>query len=448
MYKRLTNWMFKEIDGVQLRLFRIFFGMLVMVECWGAIGTGWVKETFVEPHFTFPFIGFEWTQVLLGYPMYLLYAILGLAGLGIALGYRYRVSILLFSIGWSLTYWMQKSHYNNHYYLLMLISWIMVVMPANRTVLFNWQRYVFVAQMWIVYTYAAIAKLYPGWYSGQYLHLRLSLSAKWFEQHFSWYSFAALLKSGHFAQLLSWLGIGFDFLVIPGLLWKPTRKWMFLATLIFHIFNSVTLQIGIFPYFALALCVFCFPPELIRRRFAFVGIPASPLNHSAVVCPPHKKSTVFVFLAYLLWQIYLPLRHHLIPGDVLWTEEGHRMAWRMMLRSKAGRVQVYVKDKSTGERERVHLDKYLSPHQRSAFATSPDMIWQFAQYIRRLYQEKGKDIGVYVNSKVSVNGSLYYPLIDPEIDLTTVNWRYFSHQPWILDAPKGIYQVRRPGSSF
>ncbi len=44
----------------------------------------------------------------------------------------------------------------------------------------------------------------------------------------------------------------------------------------------------------------------------------------------------------MIWQVYLPVRHYFIPGNVFWTEEGHRMAWRMMLRNKAGEVVVYV----------------------------------------------------------------------------------------------------------
>ncbi|WP_316930169.1 HTTM domain-containing protein [Leeuwenhoekiella sp. MAR_2009_132] len=35
-------------------------------------------------------------------------------------------------------------------------------------------------------------------------------------------------------------------------------------------------------------------------------------------------------------QLELPLRHWIIKDDVLWTEEGHRLSWRMMLRSKGG----------------------------------------------------------------------------------------------------------------
>lgn len=444
-------WLFKKIDNIQLVLFRIFFGVLILLECWGAIATGWVRETFVAPEFTFTFLGFEWTRFLLGDTMYYLFTVLGLCGLCIALGYRYRISMLLFSLGWSLVYFMQKSNYNNHYYLLMLIAWFMVFMPAHqaysfdikhkRTVhrqsMFGWQRCLFIGQLLIVYTFAGIAKLYPGWYNGQYLHLRLSDSANWFNAHFSWHTFSDLLSSGGFARLLSWLGIGFDLLIVPLLLWKPTRNIAFIAAVTFHIFNSITLHIGIFPYFALALAIFCYPPHVIRKRFGF-----APITDVQSMAPPvknHKACISFVLIFYLVWQCYLPLRHHLIAGDVLWTEEGHRLAWRMMLRRKSGRITFYVVNKETNERTIVRLQAYLTPHQIHFLSTAPDAIWQFARHLKEVYRQKGQEISVFAHSLISVNGSPYVPFLNTNVDLAAIPWQYFSHQSWILEAPEAIY---------
>ena len=75
------NFLFHRIDNSQIIVFRIFFGLLMAAECWGAIATGWVKETFVEPSFTFTFIGFEWTKFLLGTPMYYVFGVLGFMGI-------------------------------------------------------------------------------------------------------------------------------------------------------------------------------------------------------------------------------------------------------------------------------------------------------------------------------------------------------------------------------
>ncbi|MBX2844630.1 MAG: HTTM domain-containing protein, partial [Saprospiraceae bacterium] len=56
----------RPIDNSPLIAFRIFFGVLMFFESIGAILTGWLKETFVDPKFTFNFMGLDFLQVLVG----------------------------------------------------------------------------------------------------------------------------------------------------------------------------------------------------------------------------------------------------------------------------------------------------------------------------------------------------------------------------------------------
>ena len=129
--KALSSLLFTKLDNSSLLIFRIFFGVLVALECYGAICTGWVTDTLVNPQFTFNFIGFEWLQPLPGYGMYIYFFSMGTLGICIALGYKYRFSIISFTLLWTGVYLMQKTSYNNHYYLLILISGIMWFFPAN-----------------------------------------------------------------------------------------------------------------------------------------------------------------------------------------------------------------------------------------------------------------------------------------------------------------------------
>ena len=169
----MNRFLFKHIDNSGLIVFRIIFGLLCFLESVGALFTGWVRRTLIEPEFTFSFIGFEWLQPLSGDWMYVYYIVMGIFGLLIMVGYKYRFSMLMFAIMWTATYLMQKASYNNHYYLLMLLSFLMVLLPANRyaslDVKFNpslkrlsmpsWCKWIFVIQLFILYTYASIAKL-------------------------------------------------------------------------------------------------------------------------------------------------------------------------------------------------------------------------------------------------------------------------------------------------
>ena len=173
--------------------------------------------------------------------------------------------MIAFTIMWSATYLMQKSSYNNHYYLLMLLSGIMVFLPAHKyasvDVKLNpeiksysmpqWCRWVIILQLFIVYTYASLAKFYPDWLDTSVIELMMKgkkdyilvgdfLQQKWL----------------HFA--LAYGGILFDGLIVPLLLFKPTRKYAFIGSIFFHLFNSFIFQIGIFPYLALAFSLFFF----------------------------------------------------------------------------------------------------------------------------------------------------------------------------------------------
>src|SRR5690606_16720333 len=255
MYKTL----FRTIDNAQLVVFRVFYGLLVAAECYGAIATGWVRRTLVEPEFTFTFIGFEWLQPLAGEGMYLHFAIMGTLGVMIALGYRYRFAALTFALMWTGVYLMQKTSYNNHYYLLMLLAYIMAFFPAHKDASLdakrnpnlrshsmpNWIRWTIILQLFIVYTYASVAKLYADW-------LDFSMIDVLMQSKMDYFLIGELLQQKWVHKIVAIFGILFDLLIVPALLWKPTRKIAFVLSIFFHLFNSIVFQIGIFPYLSLA----------------------------------------------------------------------------------------------------------------------------------------------------------------------------------------------------
>jgi len=242
-----------------------------------------------------------------------------------------------------------------------------------------------------------------------------------------------LLQEKWVHTAISVFGIVFDLLVVPALLWKPTRKVAFGFSIFFHLFNSYVFRIGIFPYLSLAFCIFFFPPQTIRNLF---------LRKKKVEVPPdlgfpkNHRWIVRAITVYLVIQVLLPLRHHTIKDDVLWTEEGHRLSWRMMLRSRSGYTRFKVVKKDTQDTIRVDLDDYLTKKQRRKIGSYPDYIWQFAQRLKKEYAEKGDDISVYVTGKTKVNAGKYQPLIDPKVDLASVPWKHFSHNEWIMPSPE------------
>ena len=439
---KLDSWLnqklFRTESNAPLEIFRIAFGLLMLAEAWGALALGWVDETFVQVNYTFPFFGFEWTQALLGAPMIAIFFAMGVFSAGVMLGYKYRFSILMLAILWSLSYFMQKSHYNNHYYLVMLVCWIFVFFPVGkrfsldvklnpqkyRNAIPGWPRFLLIALIAIVYFFAATAKLYPDWLEARPLQLWLSYKA-------NYPLIGGHLQAEWLPHFMAYSGIAFDFLIVPMLLWKPTRWLAILAALSFHLFNSVVFQIGIFPYFALAFSIFFFPTQKIERwvsRGRDLGIQA--FEHSTVT----RTRVKVAVLSFLILMLFLPVRHHFIPGDVLWTEAGHRLSWRMMLRTKIGLAEFTVI--ADGKKYEIDLRERLARHQRNDVATKPDMMFLFSRYLEKEFEEMGyREVEVYARTRISVNGRPYHHFTDESIDLTEVNWNYWGNQSWILPRP-------------
>ncbi len=440
----LNRLLYKQVDNSALIVFRMFFGALIFLESVGAIFTGWIKRTMIDPDFTFTFIGFEWLQPLPGNGMYFYYAIMGIFGLLVMIGYRYRLSMIMFTIMWTATYLMQKSSYNNHYYLLILICGIMVFLPAHRyrsldvkrnpslksISMPNWVYVIIILQLWIVYTYASVAKLYPDW-------LDYTVAERLMSARKDYPIVGGLLQQSWAHYAITYFGILFDLLIVPALLWKPTRKVAFFISIFFHLFNSIVFQIGIFPYLSLAFTLFFFEPKTIQSIF----LKKKEFYTEHEVLPPKKNiwtQTVLVVTSlYFIIQILLPLRHWTIKDDVLWTEEGHRMSWRMMLRAKQGFITFKVVDKVSGDVTYVQPTKYATTKQSTRVAVKPDMAWQFAQFLKKEFAAKGQDVAVYAEGKVSVNGRPYQQLFDEKVDLAAEEWHHFSHHDWIL--PSQLY---------
>ena len=431
--KKFQDFLGAKVDNSPLIIFRMLFGMLCAAESFGAIATGWVHETFIEPQFTFTFIGFEWLNALHGEGMYMYFSVMGVAGLLIMLGLFYRASAFAFFFLWAGVYLAQKSHYNNHYYLLMVMSAVMVLMPAHKDrsldVRFgltsragscpNACIWYFILQIMVVYGYACTNKMQMDWLLAKPVGI-------WFKGKVDYWLIGALLQEKWLQYAVAWGGMIYDGLIVFLFLYKPTRKVAFGLSLFFNLFNSAVFQIGIFPYLMIGSCLFFFEGKTIRRIFYRQRKEIIPVRQT------WDALYTWSFCIYFLISILLPARHHLFAGDVNFTEEGHRLSWRMMLRAKRGSIQFKVVDKATGKSEKINRRDHLIASQGSAIIGRPDMIWQYAQHLKKHYLTKGMDVAVYADSRLSLNGHPEKPLVDPEVDLGSVPWEWWKHADWIF----------------
>lgn len=69
-------------------------------------------------------------------------------------------------------------------------------------------------------------------------------------------------------------------------------------------------------------------------------------------------------------------------------------------------------------------------------AARPDMVAQFARYLRSHYAEQGIDVQVRATVVASLNGRPEAPLVDPDVDLSRVP-AFDLARDWIEPHPGG-----------
>jgi hypothetical protein len=300
--------------------------------------------------------------------------------------------------------------------------------------------------MGIVYFYGGIAKLNWDWFRGEPVRTYLRDAA-------ANPVFGFLAGQEWAVYLVAYGGLLFDLLVVPCLLWRKTRPYAFVATALFHLNNHFLFDIGIFPWFSLGMTALFFSPDWPRRLLAKIGI-ARPSVETPLVAgepvaaptapAPSGSTVVFVCLmAFVAIQLLVPLRHWLYPGDVNWTDEGHRFSWRMRLRNKVAKVRFIVTFPDTGETVRVDPRVDLTERQRRVMYTRPDMILQYCHYLAEDARKAGHGrVEVRAQVRVSLNQRPEHLMIDPEVDLAAQP-RNLKPAPWILPLPKDEKQPAR-----
>jgi hypothetical protein len=450
---RPVRALFRPIDLAWLVYFRLGAGLLLALEHGGAVVLGRVQN-YTAPRFHLRYAGWEWLPHPPAGVIYGLYGLIVAAGLAVAAGWRYRVAAALLSLGYVALLLLEETEYINHFYLYALVAAVLAVLPAHRAASADvragrvrpaatvpaWTRALLLFQIGLVYAYAALAKLNPDWLAARPLTVWLGAKA-----HYP--LLGPLLAQPATAWLLSYGGIVFDGLVVPLLLWRPTRPWAFGAAALFHLTNVVVFGLGTFPWFSLLITSLFFAPDFPRRLPGFVGRwfrtrlpepmgeePAVPQTDGGRPLRPGQRRVLAGLALFALGQLLLPLRHFLYPADAHWTEEGHRFSWHLMLRSKqsSARFRVRLPD---GREELVWPEQYLTRNQARKLADNPDLLLEFAHLLARDYRRRGlPPVAVYCDSEVSLNGHPPRPLVSPRLNLLTQR-RSWGHYGWILPGP-------------
>jgi len=496
--QRFEHWAGAPVHSGSLVLFRIAFGSILLWEVVRYWQKGWIERYWVVPSYNFPYPFFEWLTPGPAVLMRLLFILLGVAAIGIALGFYYRLATLLFFLGFTYTFLLEEARYLNHFYLVVLLSFLVVFLPLHASTSIDarrrredrskasvprvhprWHLLLLRFQIAVPYVFGGVAKLNEDWLHGEPMRM-------WLGKRTDIAVLGRLFEEEWMVFLFTYGGLWIDLLVVPLLLLRRTATVTLVAVTSFHLLNVRLFSIGIFPWLMLAATTLFLPPDWpselwrdlregsAKRRLAYatsaglVAVASIVANQRFEFAPfavgcligavilyssrsqaPRRDATLSagddssalrlprsVSVLVCLWiavQIAIPLRHLLIPGVVHWTEEGHRFAWHMKLRSKKGTVVYVATNPTTGERERIDPRPLLEPWQYRKMATRPYMIKQFAEHLSRQKLAEGwQEVEIRAEASVSLNGRPHQPLVDPGYDLLVAEEHCLRPADWIL----------------
>ncbi|MBT8137279.1 MAG: HTTM domain-containing protein [Gammaproteobacteria bacterium] len=473
MLDALRKKLYTPVDIASVVVFRVGFGFIMLYEVWRYMSHDWVRMFYIRPEFMFKYYGFEWLQAWPGNGMTWHFVALGVLAFMIMVGAAYRIATVLFLIGFSYVFLLDQARYLNHFYFVILLSLLMCFVPAHRAfsvdawlrpklrsaTIPGWALFALLIQMEIVLLYAGIVKITPDWLQGQPLGMWLANDADLF------------LVGQLFEQ--KWAIVGGSWAVIilhcvgaPLLFFKSTRMYVFVLYCSFHFLNHLVFEIGIFPWLTIVGTTLFFDPDwprklgrrvelhvarLMERRHdlgqgtissQLVAGPAAP---PAMQQPsPLTVALISILGVWMVLQAVIPLRHYLYPGDVAWTEEGHRFAWRMKLRNKSGRIKFVATDPATGNEWSIDPRNYLTSKQTRVMACRPDMMLQFAHYLAQRLEAEANihDAVIQAKNTCSLNGRPRLPIVDPERNLAQVE-RSLAAADWLLPNDKPLPQFWR-----
>lgn len=439
--RRRINRLFQSVDADLVVWFRIVFAGVAFVWVLKRYTDGLIDPFYIEPRYHFHYDGFDWVQPFSPRWTYVEFVVMGLAALLVGLGACYRIAALVFAFGFTHLFLVDKCLYLNHYYLICLISWLMVVVPANRALSVDawlagsaewsvprWALWLLRFQVGVPYFFGGIAKVSADWLAGEPMRMML---AKRSDFPF----LGSYFTEEWCVHLFAYGGLFFDLLVVPALLTKRFRWLGCLAAIGFHTMNAWLFTIGVFPWFMLLSLPIFFEPGTIRKWFAR-GSDAS--QQTTPSQAPFSIILVVLLGMFVTWQTLLPLRHYLIPGNTNWTEEGHYFAWHMLLRGKTSALRLIATDVNSGHSGAIDLRPFVTEYQLSRLSRDPRMIHELVQYCSADLTSKGFDeVEIRVLSLVSMNGRKPQHMIDPTVVLSgeKVGW---SKPTWIMPLKEAL----------
>ena len=423
---------------------RVVFGGLMTLLVIRFFVTGQIERLYLAQtlHFKYPFLG--WVPDPTPAMLNTAFVLVGIAGIAVAAGFYYRVAIAALFLCWSYIFFCDQTAYQNHDYLIVILSGLMCFMPLNRMASIDlrldrvkssdtvpgWCLFVMRFQIAIVYFWGGIRKINPDWLRGE--PIRSMLHTEAFEHPV----IGECLFSEPLAMLFAYGGLVLDLAIVPALLWKRTRIAAYAVVVGFHLTNAWLWDIDIFPWFMIAATLLFFRPDFPKMAMVRAGLIGDDGSNGEPSVSPvrdwRRILTTTTLGIFCLVQMLIPCRPFLHSGHPLEQQDLLVFSWNMMLRLKATRLQFRVVDNATGEQRFVQPEEFLSPFQAEGRLGSPDMMHQAALYLARQYSEGGKkDVSVYLLGESRVHARDWQVAYDPRVDLAATP-RSLGPKSWVV----------------
>ena len=436
-----------------LSVYRFFFGLLMCVSLSRFIYKGWIEKLYINPDFHFSYYLFEWVKPLGDYT-YLLFFICLISSIFVCIGFKYRISIIVFFLSFTYIELMDKTTYLNHYYFISVVSFLMIFLPSNASFSIDnliskksyrqipkWTVDCLKLMIVIVYFYAGLAKINSDWLL-EAMPLKIWLSTRY---HFPLVG-ETLFQQEWFYYFMSWSGLIYDLTIPFLLLYSRTRLFAFLMVIIFHVLTKVLFPIGMFPYIMIFGAVIFFSSEtqdkilnslqsIAIKLFRTINIDCQ-FNFNTALKDRFKYQYQNIILCVLgvffIIQLLFPFRYVLYPGELFWHEQGYRFSWRVMLTEKTGWTSFKIVNSNDNTYFYVDNSDFLTPFQEKQMSFQPDFILEYAHYLGNHFSYKmNTKVQVYVDSRVTLNGRKSQEFIDSSIDLY-MQKESFKNKKWIL----------------
>lgn len=434
---RVLAWLNCPVSSASFVVLRAGMGLIVAAEIWRYFHHGWIDRYWVEPEFHFKYAGFGWVQPLPGIGMHVLFAVMFGAAMAMLFRQSARWGATTVALLFSYQFLLEQARYLNHFYAAISILWLIAVVswvvhgnecsvPGRSAWVPRWAIVMLRFQVGVIYLFAGMAKMNGDWLTG-------AAWREWLVARYWQPAVRMLLDSGMERVFFGYGGLIIDIALVPLLLCRRTRAVGLGIAAIFHYVNAQLFSIGIFPWMMMLATLAFLPPAwpTTFESWIFSRSEPPPSRPDHGVLRPSATLGAVLLSLYMVFEIVVPLRHVLYPGDVRWTEEGHRFSWRMMSSDKRGTVSFRVV--AGADTSRVLVPPFLAGWQAAMMPTRPDMILQAAHEIaRRAESEVHTRVSVYADAWTSLNGRPLTRLIDPEVDLAAQP-RSLRPSEWILD---------------